>query len=203
MKEIKPLLKLEAVFTRLFARRVTAESLRLFPPFAKQVGVSYLALFVLAVIGLGSAQLYCPSASLNDRTYVVFVMLLSFSYTTRAISFGLRKARTHVMSKHPLGYGAHPGQITFVPSLAVLSGFLMFSLLPPIVIFRFQHLRWAEDFCLRGVLLSFIGVIVLAVLTVTSSRFRDWLPGFIKRLPRIDSAGVAGVIYQHENTAKS
>jgi hypothetical protein len=198
MKEIKALLKLEAALTRLLVRKIVLVSLGLFPAFARQAGVSYLALFVLAVIGLGSAQLYSPMASLGDRTYVVLVMLLSFSYTTRALVFGLQEARkrlapTEAPSSAPFGGRA------FIPSLAVLSGFLMFSLVPPIVVFAFQRLGWALSFCLWGLFLSFLAAIILTITAVFSTRFRDWLPRFLKRIPRIDSVHVAGLIYHAEN----
>ncbi|MDQ2944794.1 MAG: hypothetical protein M3Y27_02420, partial [Acidobacteriota bacterium] len=89
----------------------------------------------------------------------------------------------------------------FLLVLAVLSSQLMFSLVPPIVIFHFQHLSWSEHMCIDGLMFSIFAAIVLFVLSKISSRIRNLigkLQLLVSRLTLINSSGIAGQMY-HES----
>ena len=125
------------------------------PASLKSTGRSYLSLFVLSLVGLASASLYNPAASLNERCYVIFILLLSFLYTFKLLGTFAKKLKSKQMVQH-----ANPNTAAVVGVLLVM---LTLSLIPPIVVFALQHLKWAERFCALGVLYSAIlGVVIYA-----------------------------------------
>ena len=194
-------IRVEAVILKFASKAVGRQTAAFFPSVLKQAAQSYLSWFVFGLIALASAQLYNPSASQNDRIYAAFVILLSFLYTVKTILFSIRKLKVWLEKRNGLEFRAAASNPTTFAVVIGLIAFVMLSLIPPILIFKFQDLVWAERMCLAGLLLSAIIVAVLAILSYNSSRIRSIVGDFpllLRRLPLVNSSGIAGRLY-HES----
>jgi hypothetical protein len=130
------------------------------PAALKRMGISYLSLFLLSLIGIASAALCYPGASLNERSYVTLILLLSLCYTTKAIGYIIKLIR----DKRPLRDA--PSGPSFAPLRVVMGLVLLvsFSLIPPLAIFAANRMiHWAMGFCIKGAICLFILGIALAL----------------------------------------
>jgi hypothetical protein len=102
---------------------------------------SYIFWFVVALCVLFAIILSNPTASMNEKSYVVFILLLSFFYSAKALGASgklLLKRLGQSPSVQPLSVF---GKITGFVFIGV------FSLLPALVVFWLQHITWAVSRC--------------------------------------------------------
>ena len=191
-------LKLEIFIVRFVVTRLARLMPTLFPTVLAQAGKSYLSLFILGVMTLACTELYDSAASQNDRTYVAFIMLLSFVGTTKAILVSFKKLAAWIQRRTQSAQApprsAQPASV----AIGVLT-FVTLSLIPPIIVFQVQHLIWAEHMCAIGFFIFAGAVTVLTILTRNFPRIRNLvakLPQLLPRVPLIDFSRVAGQMYQ-------
>lgn len=129
------------------------------PPALKQMARSYSFLFPLSVIGVLALALYKPGASLNERSYIIFIFLLSFVCTCKMFVYAAKLARRRIPS--PAEALPPGGPIRTAAILVWVAGF---SLIATIPLFAVNRMGWAVGFCERGAICSlFFGTALLMV----------------------------------------
>jgi hypothetical protein len=119
----------------------------------KQTGRSYLAVVVLAAILLVISGISNPSVSLNERTYVTFVMLLVLMLGSRVVLFILQKIASLTTRNRP----AAQLKVSAPTRYLLAGGLLGFPvLLGCLIIFQIEHRMWAVRYCAWGLLLFFV-----------------------------------------------
>jgi hypothetical protein len=120
----------------------------------KQTGRSYLSVFVLAAILLVTSGIFNPNVSLNERTYVAFVILLVFMLGSRVVLFALQKIASLATRNGP----ARARLKVSAPTRYLLAGGLLGFpvLLASLIIFQIEHRMWAVHYCAWGLLFFFV-----------------------------------------------
>jgi hypothetical protein len=99
-------------------------------------------LFILALILMASLTLYNPAASRNEKTYVVFIVMVSLLYSMRGVALAARllfeRLYPDLTVKPPYSSGSAVIAVIAIAAVAML---------PPLLLFRAQHIVWAVRFC--------------------------------------------------------
>jgi hypothetical protein len=199
------LLKVELFLIGKATRAIFLMATAFFQPALKTLARTYCTYFVLALIVVAASYLYAPSVSQNDRTFAGLIVLLSFMATMKATIVVSRLAIRWGQKR----YGTQPAQLVsseIHTGIAIFfSVCLLVSLVPPIVVFRFQNIAWAEQICVTGLMYLAIALAALVVLFASLSSFRKVAGrvfSVLRPLPLFDPPTVAGQMFQEAALSK-
>jgi hypothetical protein len=120
----------------------------------KQTGRSYLSVFVLAAILLVTSGIFNPNVSLNERSYVAFVILLVFMLGARVVMFSLKTIAGYFTAKNgPAVQLKVSAPIRYLLAAGLLG---LPILLGCLIIFQIEGRMWAVHYCAWGLLFFFV-----------------------------------------------